>query len=290
MEWRERLAVTTDGQPRREIHSILFAVRGMYRDLAEWSHDEPARWGPWVAPCPVSRHESKAASKAKRHQQSRTQNRTRSLAPLLPGAGGRGCSAPGLVSTSAGRSRPGQPRRAVHRCGTVFELHQPPPRHYERDRPRLVRARLITAAPDLPLIRVNRRGLVDLTAAEASGFWAWAAIETLRHTGIRIEELLGPCWVTSTSIPPAATPRSSLKRSPPLISTSSNADAPPARSPSYGRPPARNGPSSRTTSCCARSPLASATAPTAHHVSTNRPAPGAGSCASTLRSCPESRR
>jgi len=27
------------------------------------------------------------------------------------------------------------------------------------------------------------------------------------------------------------------------------------RSPSYGRPPARNGPSSRTTSCCARSPL-----------------------------------
>jgi hypothetical protein len=48
-EWRERLAVTTDGQPRREIHSVLFAVRGMYRDLAEWSHDEPARWGLWVA-------------------------------------------------------------------------------------------------------------------------------------------------------------------------------------------------------------------------------------------------
>ncbi len=37
--WRERLAVTTDGLPRREIHSILFAVRGFYRDLAEWSHE-----------------------------------------------------------------------------------------------------------------------------------------------------------------------------------------------------------------------------------------------------------
>jgi hypothetical protein len=36
-EWRERLAVTTDGRPRREIHSTLFAVRGMYRDLADWS-------------------------------------------------------------------------------------------------------------------------------------------------------------------------------------------------------------------------------------------------------------
>jgi hypothetical protein len=45
-QWRERLAVTTDGRPRREIHSTLFAVRGMYRDLAEWSPDQPARWGP----------------------------------------------------------------------------------------------------------------------------------------------------------------------------------------------------------------------------------------------------
>lgn len=64
-QWRERLAVTSDGRPRGEVHSVLFAVRGMYRDLAEWSHDELGRWGPWVAPCPVSRHESKAASKGK---------------------------------------------------------------------------------------------------------------------------------------------------------------------------------------------------------------------------------
>jgi hypothetical protein len=82
-EWRERLTVTSDGRPRREIHSTLFAVRGMYRDLAEWSHDEPARWGPWVAPAPVSRHESKSASKAKRRQKSRVQDRTRMLTPLL---------------------------------------------------------------------------------------------------------------------------------------------------------------------------------------------------------------
>lgn len=41
--WRERLAPTTNGRPRREQHSILFAIRGMYRDLAEWSHDDPVR-------------------------------------------------------------------------------------------------------------------------------------------------------------------------------------------------------------------------------------------------------
>jgi hypothetical protein len=33
-QWRERLSVTTDGQACREIHSILFDVRGRYRDLA----------------------------------------------------------------------------------------------------------------------------------------------------------------------------------------------------------------------------------------------------------------
>lgn len=189
-EWRERLAVTTDGLPRREIHSILFAVRGMYRDLAEWSHDEPARWGPWVAPCPVSRHESKNASKAKRRQQSRMQNRTRALTPLLPA----------LVAEAVRRrewsarlltagQEAGHGQRFVV-DGSEFELHQPPPRRYERDRPSLLRARIVTAAPDLPLIRVNRHGLVDITAAESDGFWAWAVIETLRHTGIRVEELL----------------------------------------------------------------------------------------------------
>jgi hypothetical protein len=31
---------------------------------------------------------------------------------------------------------------------------------------------------------------VNITQAEADGFWGWAVVETLRHTGIRIEELL----------------------------------------------------------------------------------------------------
>jgi hypothetical protein len=30
----------------------------------------------------------------------------------------------------------------------------------------------------------------DLTSAEERSFWAWAAVEVLRHSGIRIEELL----------------------------------------------------------------------------------------------------
>ena len=32
--------------------------------------------------------------------------------------------------------------------------------------------------------------MTNLTLAEEAAFWTWACIETLRHTGLRIEELL----------------------------------------------------------------------------------------------------
>jgi hypothetical protein len=87
--WRERLSITTDGLPRREIHSTLFAVRGFYRDLTERSHDAPIRWGTWVAPCPVPRRESKLASKVRCEQKSRAPDRTRMLTPLPPASSPR---------------------------------------------------------------------------------------------------------------------------------------------------------------------------------------------------------
>jgi integrase len=118
------------------------------------------------------------------------QSRTRALTALLPAlvaeaSRRRDCSA--RLLTAAQQVSHGQ-RFVVD--GSEFELHQPPPRHYERDRPSLLRARIVSAAADLPFVRVNRRGLVNITAAESDGFWAWAVIETLRHTGIRVEELL----------------------------------------------------------------------------------------------------
>lgn len=32
--------------------------------------------------------------------------------------------------------------------------------------------------------------VIDIDKAESDAFWAWAVIETLRHTGVRVEELL----------------------------------------------------------------------------------------------------
>ena len=53
-EWRERVKVTLEGLPRRETASTYFAVRALYRDLAEWSHEQPDRWAVWVRSHPTS--------------------------------------------------------------------------------------------------------------------------------------------------------------------------------------------------------------------------------------------
>jgi len=185
--WRERLALTTDGRERRETHSILFAVRGFYRDLAEWSHDDPVRWGVWVAPCPVPRSLSRAAAKYKRRQRSQMQSRTRVLTPLLPMF---------LTAVNEHKHRSAlflqNAQAAGHQVrfevdGVAFVRDSPPEKLPVLERAR-VWARLAPGQPRPLWIRgVGER--IDVTAVEDDGFWCWAVVETLRHTGIRIEEL-----------------------------------------------------------------------------------------------------
>jgi integrase len=186
--WRERLAVTTDGKPRREVHSILFAIRGLYRDLAEWSHEEPARWGVWVVPCPVPRSESRASSKEKRHRRARMQSRTRALTPLLPAlvaeADGRKEWAARLLAAA----KSAEDAQTFEVEGVIYRRRARPGRtRYEVHSH--VWAELLEAPSGARPIRLFN-GLVNVTQVEADAFWGWAIIETLRHTGIRIEELL----------------------------------------------------------------------------------------------------
>jgi hypothetical protein len=64
--WKERLKTKTRTvtdpatgveqtviSPRNSTAGVLSTVRAFYLDIAEWSLEEPARWGPWAAPCPV---------------------------------------------------------------------------------------------------------------------------------------------------------------------------------------------------------------------------------------------
>lgn len=186
--WRERLALTLDGRPRREVHSILFAIRGMYRDLAEWSHDDPVRWGVWVAPCPVPRELSRAAAKQKRRQKASMQDRTRMLTPLLPAL---------LAAATAHKDRTATFLQRALDCthdqefvveGYTFLRYCPPLRRDGDARARTW-VHLAPGQQRPPWIR-GSAPRIDVTALEAEGFWGYAIVETLRHTGIRIEELL----------------------------------------------------------------------------------------------------
>jgi hypothetical protein len=93
--WKQRLRTVTkttrtpDGRraqtlvPRINYREYLTPVRAFYLDLAHWAVDDPARWGPWVVPCPVGAEEINRR-KDKRHRKSRMDARTRERLPVLP--------------------------------------------------------------------------------------------------------------------------------------------------------------------------------------------------------------
>nr|WSX54104.1 hypothetical protein OG409_37445 [Streptomyces sp. NBC_00974] len=44
--------------------SELVFIRAFYQDIARWAADDPARWAPWVAPCPIKANECATKSPA----------------------------------------------------------------------------------------------------------------------------------------------------------------------------------------------------------------------------------
>ena len=76
----ERVEVTS---PRLNAKDELLRVRAFYLDIAQWAVEEPARWGPWAVPCPISDAEIGRA-KERQHRKSRMDQRTRERLPVLP--------------------------------------------------------------------------------------------------------------------------------------------------------------------------------------------------------------
>ncbi len=151
----------------------LATVRAFYLDISEWALEDPARWGPWVAPCPV-RHEELSRQKALRRRKARMDARTRERLPALPAlvrataewrkdaamlleAGRQAC--PGEEFSVAGQT--------LVRCPC----------------PNGLIANVWATEPG----STNRR---LLNREDDHAFWAWAVIEVLRLTGVRVEELL----------------------------------------------------------------------------------------------------
>jgi hypothetical protein len=157
---------------RLDGRNVMTAVRAFYLDLAEWADDDPARWGPWAVRCPVSASDV-SHKKDRSARKSRMDQRTRERLPVLPRLvawveaerdrsaallTAAEATAPGGVFAAAGQTL----RRPVMKTVTTGRVWAEP-------------------------VDGGRRR--DLTYEEHRGFWTWALVEVLRHTGIRIEEL-----------------------------------------------------------------------------------------------------
>lgn len=182
--WKQRLRTVTktitqpDGTTvqtsveRINYRDCLTPVRAFYLDLAHWAVEDPSRWGPWVAPCPVGSEEINRR-KDKRQRKSRMDARTRErlpvLATLVRSVDTHRRHAAELLD-AARRTTPGQ--RFTVAGQTLIRVA-----------PR--RSAVTKTWAEEPATGDRR----DLTSEEEQAFWAFAAVEVLRCTGIRIEEL-----------------------------------------------------------------------------------------------------
>ena len=182
--WKQRLRTVTtrtrtnDGTvvetttPRLNYFGCLAVVRAFYLDLAQWAVEDPARWGPWVAPCPIAGNEIDRR-KEKRRLKSRMDTRTRERLPVLPilvrSVTQRRIDAAELLEL-AQRTPPGSPFSAAGQTLIRSRTHERTP------------GKLWAHEPDTGIRR-------DLAREESRAFWAFAAVEVLRATGVRIEEL-----------------------------------------------------------------------------------------------------
>jgi hypothetical protein len=183
--WKQRLqtrskTTTIDTGERVEVAverlsylDTLAAVRAFYLDLAQWALEEPARWGPWVAPCPITQHDLNRR-KLVRRRKARMDARTRDRLPVLPilvrAVDQWRKEAQALLVAA----RDAEPGRQFSAAGQTLILsirpHANPENVWAHD----------------PQTGRRRR----LALEEEHAFWAWAVIEVLRLTGVRVEEML----------------------------------------------------------------------------------------------------
>lgn len=146
---------------------VLMSVRALYLDVARWAAEEPARWGPWAAPCPIKEAETLNGKRTKRIK-ARMDQRTHERLPALD------TFARAALDHHRHRLACLEALRSVPR-GVAFTV----------EGGTFVRT---THGGDSARDAASR--LIHFDLAEHRAFWAWAAVEFLRHTGARIEEML----------------------------------------------------------------------------------------------------
>ncbi|MEU1867854.1 site-specific integrase [Streptomyces gardneri] len=149
---------------------LMMGVRAFYLDLAHWAVEEPERWGPWVAPCPVSAADA-STSKHEKRRKAKMDQRTRERLPALS-------TVVRAARANWTEAREGMDALRAAPLGGQFTFRG---RTYTRQKKD-------SSTPFRAYDESGRRAHLGLV--EERAFWAWATIEFLQHTGVRIEEML----------------------------------------------------------------------------------------------------
>ncbi|MDT4995323.1 MAG: hypothetical protein QOH97_5215 [Actinoplanes sp.] len=181
--WKERLHHTGAGRARRGRGrlSILTRVRAFYLDLQQWALEDPS-WARWAVACPIRKSEVGGQAKIVRKTTATVHQRIRDRLPHLQ-----------LLADNATEHHRWQRDLLAQATNTpIDELFTHDQRTYQRvttyggtsPHPSQHGALYVTVDD------VSSGERLNLTVGEDKAFWAWAIIETLRHTGVRVEELL----------------------------------------------------------------------------------------------------
>jgi hypothetical protein len=150
---------------------VLMTVRSFYLDLAQWALDDPSRWGPWAVPCPI-RATDIQHRRMKTRRKARMDQRTRDRMPVLP-----------ILADAVDRER----KAAMARLESARNAQ--PGESFTVDDVTLHRAQLVRHSPRIWAEDPATGRRRDLTREEDNAFWSWSAVEVLRMTGVRVEEL-----------------------------------------------------------------------------------------------------
>ncbi len=179
LQTKKRTTTGTDGEltvissPRLNVKDELLRVRAFYLDIAQWAAEDPAQWAPWAVPCPISDADISRAKDRKRRK-ARMDQRTRERLPVLPV----------LVRTAGDRRAVAARRLQAARETEPGALIPDTNATLRRAVAPKATGRHVWAEDTATGKRRN------LSYEEEEAFWAFAAIEVLRLTGIRCEELL----------------------------------------------------------------------------------------------------
>lgn len=182
--WKQRVSFLTmkgkAGRPRRNRFAVLMRVRAFYLDIQEWALEDPS-WAPWAVPCPVRRGDTTGMAKDRRQTTAKMHQRVRDRLPHLP-------ALVDVVERHLAEQTALLTAASATAVGETFEYGGRP---FRRIASRTsARGGAHAGVPRVLIENIAGGEPIDVTRAEDEAFWTWAIIETLRHTGVRIEELL----------------------------------------------------------------------------------------------------